>query len=180
VFARPSASAPAASQTRLRGIKACIPLCSISEMPPRGWAQRLVQLATCVALVPHHCRQWPADGPLARGAAVCCCLILSRRIAPVKDHETGISGPLDDPKRPIRRRGARADGTVRWARNVSAGQKGVPARYEVGDPLPPREENLPKPEPVREAMEQQGSQEEDEWLPLLISSPPPRESALTP
>jgi hypothetical protein len=42
-----------------------------------------------------------------------------------------------------------------YVRNLSAGQKGVPARYEVGDPLPPREENLPKPEAVREAVSKQ-------------------------
>jgi DNA-binding IclR family transcriptional regulator len=53
-----------------------------------------------------------------------------------------------------------------YVRNLSAGQKGVPARYEVGDPLPPREENLPTLEAVREAIAQQGSQEGDEWLPI--------------
>jgi hypothetical protein len=67
-----------------------------------------------------------------------------------------------------------------YVRNLSAGQKGVPARYEVGDPLPPREENLPTPEAVREAMEQQGSQEGDKWLPILFCTLTPRESALTP
>ena len=53
-----------------------------------------------------------------------------------------------------------------YVQNPNADKKGIAASFKVGDPLPLRKDNLPKPEAVREAMEQQGSQEEEEWLPI--------------
>jgi hypothetical protein len=51
-----------------------------------------------------------------------------------------------------------------YVQNLNAGRKGVPARYEVGDPLPPRQDNLPDPQAVRTALaaQQAGAHEEKE------------------